>query len=109
MNVLVIIDVAKVDGVAIAPLAEYIAMAGLTNVNLDAPYGDAPTILRLFSESAGEKPQGLSDWDRSFLDTLYKTEQSSRHQRGAVLKGMVAHTGPLKANPGSLKAALDSG
>lgn len=90
VNVVAVVDVEKVDGIGVAALAEYIAMAGLTKVNLDANYRDSPTILRLFSGVENERPQALSSWDRSFLDALYKTEQTSRLQRVAVVKRMVA-------------------
>jgi hypothetical protein len=89
-NVIVVVDIEKIVGYAIAPLAEYIAMAGLTKVDLDATYGDTPTILRLFSVAEKDRPEGLSTWDRSFLNAVYATDQHSRMQRVAVVQHMLA-------------------
>jgi hypothetical protein len=85
-----VVDLEKTVGYAIEPLAEYIAMAGLTKVDLDAAYGETPTILRLFSAAEKDRPAGLSTWDRSFLQAIYATDQHSRMQRVAVVQHMVA-------------------
>jgi hypothetical protein len=89
-NVIAVVDLEKTVGYAIEPLAEYIAMAGLTKVDLDAAYGETPTILRLFSAAEKDRPAGLSTWDRSFLQAIYATDQHSRMQRVAVVQHMVA-------------------
>jgi len=89
-SVLVIIDSDKIDGFEIKQLSEYIAMVGLSKVNMDASYGDTPTILSLFSSPVSERPQTLSDWDRSFLRALYQTDEASRSQRSAIVNHMVA-------------------
>jgi hypothetical protein len=89
-NVIVVVDLEKIVGYAIAPLAEYIAMAGLTQVDLDASYGETPTILRLFSVADKDRPEGLSTWDRSFIKAVYATDQRSRMQRVAVVQHMLA-------------------
>jgi len=89
-NVIVVVDLEKIVGFAIAPLAEYIAMAGLTKVDLDVSYGQMPTILRLFSADEKDRPEGLSSWDRSFLKAVYATDQFSRMQRVAVVNHMLA-------------------
>ena len=89
-NVIVVVDLEKIVGFAIAPLAEYIAMAGLTKVNLDATYAQTPTILRLFSAAESDRPGGLTGWDRSFIKAAYATDQFSRMQRVAVVRHMLA-------------------
>jgi hypothetical protein len=61
-------------------LADYIAMAGLSNVDLDADIGSAPSILRLFVSSP-TPPAGLSSWDAAFIKALYQSDQTSRSQR----------------------------
>jgi hypothetical protein len=93
-NVIVVVDLEKIVGFAIAPLAEYIAMAGLTKVDLDASFGQTPTILRLFSSPETDRPQGLSSWDRSFLRALYETDQFSRMQRVALVEHMLTDLAP---------------
>jgi hypothetical protein len=89
-SVIVIIDSDKIDGFDTKQLSEYVAMVGLSKVNMDASYGDTPTILSLFSAPVSERPQTLSDWDRSFLRALYQTDEASRSQRGTIVNHMVA-------------------
>jgi hypothetical protein len=89
-SVIVIIDSDKIGGFEIKQLSEYIAMVGLSKVNTDAVYGDTPTILSLFSSPANERPQTLSNWDRSFLRALYQTDEASRSQRSTIVNQMVA-------------------
>jgi hypothetical protein len=87
--VIEIIDDARAKGVTIGQLADYVAMVGLAQIDLDAKLGDAPTILRLFDEPAESRPDGISDWDRAFLKALYRTSQDSRLQRAAVTEQML--------------------
>lgn len=62
----------------------------LQDVRLDADYGPAPTILRLFSNSQTDRPDALSDWDQALLRALYTTNQQSQMQlsemRTSVMK-----------------------
>jgi hypothetical protein len=69
-------------------------MAGLTEVNFDANFGDAPTILRLFSADTDARPKSLSAWDTAFLKALYQTSQSDRHQRVEIAKQMLGDVAP---------------
>jgi hypothetical protein len=71
-------------------LAAYVAMTGLTDVDLDANLGSAPSILRLFAPSTENPPSGLSSWDAAFLKALYHSNQSSRTQRFEIA-ARVAH------------------
>ncbi len=89
-SVVVIVDIDDIKDVKIGPLADYIAMVGLTKVDLDADLGDAPTVLRLFAASAGPAPQNMSEWDRAFLKGLYRTSQLSRFQRSEIARQMVS-------------------
>lgn len=89
-SVIVIIDSDKIDGFEVTQLSEYIAMVGLAKVDMDALYEDTPTILRLFSSPANDRPQALSNWDRSFLRALYQTDEASRAQRSTIVDHMVA-------------------
>lgn len=49
----------------------------------------APTVLRLFNNSADAAAQRMSAWDRSFLKALYYTPQESRSQRSEIAKSIV--------------------
>jgi hypothetical protein len=87
----IIVDGARTNGVGLAPIADYVAMAGLADLNLEAELGDDVTILRLFSAPANQRPAGLTSWDRSFLSALYHSEQDPRSLR-ADISGAMTHT-----------------
>jgi len=80
----VVIDSTRLQGIQLGQLSDYIAMAGLVDVDIDANLGDAPSILRLFTDPPNERPQGLTEWDRAFLSALYHTDQRSPLQRGQI-------------------------
>ncbi|HEX3395735.1 MAG TPA: hypothetical protein VHS76_03470 [Steroidobacteraceae bacterium] len=89
-SIFAIIDTNRTEHATLDQLAAYVAMAGLTNVDLDADLGSAPSILRLFAPSAEKKPSGLSSWDAAFLKALYQSNQTSRTQRLDIAE-RVAH------------------
>ncbi len=84
VSVVAVVDLNRVAGFDWGQIADYVAMTGLTRVNLDAKFGDAPTILRLFSAEPKDRPTTLSDWDRALLRELYTTSASERDQRFEV-------------------------
>ncbi len=81
LSVFAIIDTQRTQHTTLGQLADYVAMAGLTRVDLDAGLGSAPSILRLFAASGENQPSGLSTWDAAFLKALYQSNQTSRTQR----------------------------
>lgn len=85
--VVVVVDGARVAQLNMGQLADYVSMVGLAQIRLDADTGTAPTILGLFHES-DSPPQGLSLWDRSFLEGLYDADQSSTLQVNAIKSRM---------------------
>ncbi|MGH8241675.1 MAG: hypothetical protein ACREXP_32280, partial [Steroidobacteraceae bacterium] len=87
-SVIVIVDLDDTKNVKLGPLTDYIAMVGLTDVDLDGEWGDEPTILSLFA-STDAASQQLSIWDRAFLKALYATSQVNRHQRAEIARHMV--------------------
>ena len=93
-SVIVVIDLERVAGLDWRQVTDYIAMAGVTEVNLDANMDGAPTIMSLFSTSGDARPQSLSDWDRSFIRELYLTNTVYRHQRVLIAKGMFNDVAP---------------
>jgi hypothetical protein len=93
-SVIVVIDLTRVVGLDWHQVTDYIAMAGITEVNLNAHVDGAPTIMSLFSTSGDARPQSLSDWDRSFIRELYLTDPAYRHQRVLIAKGMFNDVGP---------------
>jgi hypothetical protein len=80
-SIFAIVDTNRTEHTALDQLADYVAMLGLTNVDLDADLGNAPSILRLFSPPADTQAAGLSRWDTAFLEALYQSDQTSRAQR----------------------------
>jgi hypothetical protein len=89
-SVLVVVDTTRLKDARIGQVADYAAMVGLADVRLDADYGAAPTILRLFSDSPAARPDALSDWDQALLKALYTINQQSQTQlsemRTSVIK-----------------------
>jgi hypothetical protein len=81
LSVFAIIDTQRTEHTTLDQLADYVAMAGLTRVDLDAGLGSAPSILRLFAAPGENQPSGLSRWDAAFLKALYHSNQTSRTQR----------------------------
>src|SRR5579863_313967 len=79
-SVFAIVDTNLASHATLDQQADYIAMAGLSNVDLDTDIGSAPSILRLFVASP-TPPAGLSAWDAAFVKALYKSDQTSRSQR----------------------------
>jgi hypothetical protein len=80
----VIIDGARIKGVNIGALADYVAMVSLAQIDPDAKLGDASTVLGLFAPPPADRPQGLSDWDRAFLYALYHSDPASKLQRREI-------------------------
>jgi len=85
---LVIIDGSKANGAGLGQLADYSAMAGLADLDLDADVGNVPTILRLFNEHSYARPLGLTAWDQTFLHALYHSNESPRNLRAAIAGSM---------------------
>jgi hypothetical protein len=80
-SIFAIIDTHRTEHTPLDRLSDYVAMAGLSNVDLDADLGDAPSILRLFAPSTERQLPGLSRWDTAFLKALYQSDQTSRARR----------------------------
>ena len=89
-SIVAIIDTNRTQHSRLDQLADYLVMAGLTNVDLDSDLGSAPSILRLFASSGENQPSGLSGWDAAFLKALYQSNQTSRTQRSEITE-RVAH------------------
>jgi hypothetical protein len=88
-SIFVIIDTQRTEGTPREPLAAYVAMAGLTDIDPDADLGSAPSILRLFAAPAESPVSGLGLWDAAFLKALYRSNQTSRTQRFDITERMV--------------------
>jgi hypothetical protein len=87
-SVIAVVDSRRMAGLDWRQVADYIAMAGLTDMKLDADVGDVPSILRLFTAAAGARPLRLTAWDRAFIKELYLADPVDRHQRLEMAKRM---------------------
>ena len=93
-RVFVIVDQRRLQGVTVGQLADYVAMSGLAKLKPDAHLGDAPTILTLFNGAPGAAPTGMTNWDQTFLKSVYTTDQRSRLQRSQIAHQMVHEIAP---------------
>ncbi len=80
----VIVDGNHLKDVSIGAVSDYVSMVSLAQVDLDANYSGASTILRLYSAPAADAPTGLTDWDQAFLHALYHSDPYSKLQRAEV-------------------------
>ena len=90
-RVFVIADQTRLHGLTIGQFADYVSMIGLAQIKPNAQLGDTPTILKLFDAVPQPAPAGMTDWDQTFLKSLYATDQRMKTQRGLMAKEMVRH------------------
>jgi len=83
-SVFAIVDTNLASHATLDQQTDYMAMVGLSNVDLDADIGSAPSILRLFVSNP-TPPAGLSPWDAAFVKALYQSDQTSRSQRRDIV------------------------
>ena len=93
-SVIEVVDADAMKGFKFDQMADYIAMAGLAEFNLDADFGTAPTVLRLFKATDDTQPSSLSEWDKAYLRALYHTRQSSRLQTDLIGQSMLRDINP---------------
>jgi hypothetical protein len=86
--VIVVVDFNRVVGLDLRQVADYIAVAGLTELQPDADLGDVPSILRLFTTSGDARPQSLTTWDKALVKELSTIDAVSRGQRAQIANGM---------------------
>lgn len=98
-SVIAVVDLTRMAGINWGQLSDYIAMAGVAEVNLDARGGESPTIMSLFAAPGGARPQALSEWDRSFIKQLYATDALEKHQRVWIAKAMFNDVASVSAKP----------
>jgi hypothetical protein len=93
-SVFVIVDQKRLHQVKLGQLADYVAMSAFAKLKPDARLDGAPTILTLFNGAPEAAPTGMSEWDQSFLKSLYATEQLSKQQRSQIARQMVREMTP---------------
>ena len=88
-SVIEVVDAGAMKGFKFEQMADYIAMAGLAEFNLDADFGTAPTILRVFLAPSENGPPTLTEWDKAYLRALYHVRLSSTMQSDLINQSMV--------------------
>jgi hypothetical protein len=75
----IIVDAAQLKGIRAAPLADYVAMATLAQLDPAADTSGYPSILNLFRlRDAGKTlPTGMTEWDLAYLRGLYSSEREA--------------------------------
>jgi hypothetical protein len=88
-RVFVIVDPTQFKGVTRGQLADYVALSGLAQIKLDSHLADDPSILTLFDTAPEAASPGLTQWDQTFLKSVYSTTPKSILQRSAIAHDMV--------------------
>jgi hypothetical protein len=88
-KVMVIVDVDELGAANLVQLADYIAFVSLAQVDPAADISAYDSVLKLFDQPA-TVPEGLTDWDRSYLTSLYETLDAPQLRRNpsAVSSGV---------------------
>lgn len=71
-KVMIVVDVDRLEGVNLAQLADYLAFISLAQVDPDGETASWDTVLNLFDTPTAV--QGLTDWDRAYLTSLYRVQ-----------------------------------
>lgn len=90
-SVVVVVNDAETGKATFGQLADYVGMVALARVDLTADFANADSILRLFamSDSATAPPSRLTEWDQSFLKTLYGVDTSYQRPRTLISTTMI--------------------
>jgi len=91
-RVLIIVDADRVRQTRFGAVADYVAMIGLAQINPDVDVGAAPSILSLFSDRPGPKPDTVTSWDMAYLAGLYRSPEDARdarQQEGYIFQNMM--------------------
>lgn len=85
----VIVDLEEMDGVTFQQLGDYIGMVAMAQIDPEAETAAYDTVLNLFE--APEAVDGLTGWDRSYLQALYDAELNRRspNQQGGEVAGLM--------------------
>lgn len=73
-KVMVVVDVDELAGVNLPQLADYLAFLSLAQVDPDADTTSFNTVLNLFADSGAV--EGLTEWDRTYLTSLYRVQDT---------------------------------
>ena len=87
---LVIVDVDGVADVGFARLADFLAFVSLAQIDLEGGFAGHASVLAIFDDPEAA-PEGLTEWDRSYLTSLYRVlDDPQRPRNPAAATGRVA-------------------
>ncbi|MGH6951329.1 MAG: hypothetical protein ACREH4_10670 [Vitreimonas sp.] len=102
-RVVIIVDATLAEGVQLGPLADYVAMAALAQLNPRADVSEVRSILNLFLDrQAGREPVAeMSEWDLAYLEGLYgirrRNAPSAARMQADIVRAMEGE--PLRVAP----------
>lgn len=89
-KVMVIVDIDGVQDVGSRRLADYLAVVSLAQIDPEGRIGGHDSVLAIFDNPAAA-PDGLTDWDRSYLESLYDVlDDPQRRSNPNAVTGAVA-------------------
>jgi hypothetical protein len=92
VNATIVVDINKVIGHAIGPIADYVAVLSLTQALDNQQCGTLPSIMDLMVPNCGDRgqPTGITAGDLAFLKALYRINLESilSLERSAILDNM---------------------
>jgi hypothetical protein len=108
-SALVVVDKGRIIGLSVGALADYVAMVGLAQINLEADYSSAESILNLFTApEKGQSISQLSAWDATFLKDLYATDPASKFHYTAIVEKMLSDPEIAPVTPGATHPRPDT-
>ncbi len=87
---IVIVGIAQAGGLSVQQLGDHVAMVSLAQIDAEADTSRFQTILNVF-DNPDATPE-MTEWDRSYLRSLYGSELNQRHsshQTGSVGQTMI--------------------
>ena len=94
-SVVVLVDAASTRNVTLVQLSDYIAMVSLSQIDATARPEGVQTILNVFANPHETCAMcGLTEWDRAFLNALYRTSYAPKQQRLDIIARMTRALAP---------------
>jgi hypothetical protein len=85
-RILIVVDVTQTDRVSPVQLADYLAFVALAQIDPDGDTSRQPSVLNIFDDPGSSS--GFSDWDRAYLEALYRPGGLMRTNPRAVSTGV---------------------
>jgi hypothetical protein len=76
-RVVIVVDGQRAAGYSLDAISDYVAMVALAQIDPNASVSDYPSILNLFAAPPDDAPTEMSDWDRAYLNGLYRSTRNA--------------------------------